>query len=971
MSLRSVLSSLRRNNTLIVKGKNYVKAGTSPPKGVQLHRGKRGGYYYFVEDKHLTNAGKEHELIRSRGVRRDQWNEIEQKYISQGAEAVHFVPVPGLEKDKNGNPLYNIYVRWKDTDQKLADKKRINQEKRNQSLSSPASGKQTTSVKTFDGETYQVTPEDLAMKDRMGMNEEGWKAYLERKKQASSGSPAPENPKAVPTGAEPPKPPVNSPGDATAEPDEKDPDEKHWVEKNGVHAYPTVDYKEGKLTRNGHYEIHPSGQFGAKLYHVDKNGKKSKLAIAYDKVFGTKSETDINTEKSRAKNVTALKGQIKSLNPNLRSFLASEMERHDRDRAEKPKKEPKISKNPLFELQQFLHGIRTGKIDPQLQQEQDSFTHEQGEQNPKDYLKQKLKELRPDASDEDIEAATQRAVIKHTRAVKDGRQAPMADAVRAGRNHLDLLKDHHRQAPVTGDQVRKELFGDLPMVKLETGQTSAPVRNAESSALLRFLDMKGYEGSVTPAGKNDAGKAVFSVTWQKKGATAPEKELDEDPYQDWTTRTFPSEKAAIQQMRAHQAAGYEIKDFESIYPGPGKEKHTFQVRKKPAVPDEDSKKASDEMEAIEWVERHAERMRKQADKRRAFKGKPYNPVLNYKPDAPAETPKPEPSPVKPVSFKKDSDFTTRQTAEKTVSALQKQGYPAEVRERSVGKTTVFSVYRGKKGDSPPSSPETPPVKNNTHTLNTDPMKKRAWLSRIHSYEPHKPVNDQYGRTFIQPTRTEGGKHQYENLKDGLYEHRASDEVNTGHFLIENGQKREIQPDEYETRLKQMPTMYDKLEQVKSSNPAKPEEPQKMIPIGGTTYPHRDYIKSIPGRRYDKDTKSWLIPEPRTDEEREKIKTELTGRGLYLPGDEPKPAEQKYKGSGDVVTELNSQYPKTEGWSSTSFQNRFNAKDKIKALKDQGYEVEDHHVSNYGGSNWGRTFLFYRKPVRTAASAATA
>lgn len=113
-----------QTNNLIEKGKKYLKSGQNPPKGVVTHRGPQGGTFYYVEDKHVKQAGKEHELIRSKGVTKHQFEAIEKKYRSQGAENVHFVHKPGLEKDKAGNNLYNIYVNWGDkTQKKISDKK--------------------------------------------------------------------------------------------------------------------------------------------------------------------------------------------------------------------------------------------------------------------------------------------------------------------------------------------------------------------------------------------------------------------------------------------------------------------------------------------------------------------------------------------------------------------------------------------------------------------------------------------------------------------------------------------------------------------------------------------------------------------------------------------------------------------------------------------------------------------------------
>jgi|GEM_PF-4732484 len=109
---------------IIQKGKKYIKPGQTPPKGAVTHRGPHGGIFYFVEDKHLKNQGKEHELIRSRGVTRHEFSATEAKYKAQGAETVHFVHKPNLEKNQKGENLYNIYVNWGEaTQKKIADKK--------------------------------------------------------------------------------------------------------------------------------------------------------------------------------------------------------------------------------------------------------------------------------------------------------------------------------------------------------------------------------------------------------------------------------------------------------------------------------------------------------------------------------------------------------------------------------------------------------------------------------------------------------------------------------------------------------------------------------------------------------------------------------------------------------------------------------------------------------------------------------
>jgi N-acetylglutamate synthase-like GNAT family acetyltransferase len=115
-----LLALSRKQPGIIRKGKKYVKPGQKPPKGVVLHRGKRGGIYYLIEDKRLKIQGKEHELVRSKGITRDQWEDIRQKHLAEGAESVEFINKPENEH-RGGKALYNIYVRTAGTDKKIAE----------------------------------------------------------------------------------------------------------------------------------------------------------------------------------------------------------------------------------------------------------------------------------------------------------------------------------------------------------------------------------------------------------------------------------------------------------------------------------------------------------------------------------------------------------------------------------------------------------------------------------------------------------------------------------------------------------------------------------------------------------------------------------------------------------------------------------------------------------------------------------
>jgi len=82
----------------------------------------------MIEDKHMKIGGKHHELVRSRGVTKDQWNEVKQKHLDEGAESVEFIPQPEYGGVK-GKKLYNIYVRRGDTDEKIGNKVKVDKEK--------------------------------------------------------------------------------------------------------------------------------------------------------------------------------------------------------------------------------------------------------------------------------------------------------------------------------------------------------------------------------------------------------------------------------------------------------------------------------------------------------------------------------------------------------------------------------------------------------------------------------------------------------------------------------------------------------------------------------------------------------------------------------------------------------------------------------------------------------------------------
>jgi len=371
--------------SIIRKGKKYVTDKHPAPKGVQLHKGPHGGTYYFVEDKHVKQGGKHHELVRSRGITQDQFKQIEEKYKQQGAESVHFIHVPGLEKDKNGNYLYNIYVNWGEkTQKKIEGQKAANKIK-----------------------------------------------YAQRKQKV-------------------PK---------LKGPDIKDFEEAEFTEHEGVHSTPAYDRTNEGYVENGKYEIHPSGFSGAKLYHIDKEGNRSKVMYSNEKVWGDTSEEDIDRQKSYDKNVSSLKQSVNKLTqagPGKRKYLIEDLERLNKEREEKRlagkerKKTP--AKNPIFEahtalrtlidaniakkkmldvpeLRPDLHAVMQETLDKRMNQpgkveeienEETAMQHKRGDTPVRQFLAEHLKRHFPSASDDAIDEAARSGFYHHS-AAKTGR----------------------------------------------------------------------------------------------------------------------------------------------------------------------------------------------------------------------------------------------------------------------------------------------------------------------------------------------------------------------------------------------------------------------------------------------------------------------------------------------------------------------------------------------------------------------
>jgi len=122
-TLPDIRRLLEQCNSIIEKGKKYLKAGQNPPKGVTLRIGPKKGRYYLVEDKHLKIGGQHHKLIRGVSVTRDQWAELKHHWTAAGAKSVEFINKPNNAKNDAGKNLYSIYVNFGDSTQKEIEAK--------------------------------------------------------------------------------------------------------------------------------------------------------------------------------------------------------------------------------------------------------------------------------------------------------------------------------------------------------------------------------------------------------------------------------------------------------------------------------------------------------------------------------------------------------------------------------------------------------------------------------------------------------------------------------------------------------------------------------------------------------------------------------------------------------------------------------------------------------------------------------
>jgi hypothetical protein len=267
MNLLSKLLALQE----IRKGKKYVRSGQTPPKGVTMHTGKRGGRYYLTEDKHMKLQGKHHELVRSVGVKRSQWDELREKLKQEGAESVEFINKPDNYKDTEGNPLYNIYVNWGEkTQQKIEDKLLRDKKKyghRKESLDKIQAEiqkiKDLANQRKNEASEYwkqkHPDPEEYLQPDEKNTLEElEGKVPKEKIKLKASEGPPPDT----------------------------------WVEKDGIFTIPGTD-RDGTL--EGIYTVEPTGKYSAAISFTPVNGQKTRVTIKRER----QNRLDVNI--SRAK----------------------------------------------------------------------------------------------------------------------------------------------------------------------------------------------------------------------------------------------------------------------------------------------------------------------------------------------------------------------------------------------------------------------------------------------------------------------------------------------------------------------------------------------------------------------------------------------------------------------------------------------------------------------------------------------
>jgi hypothetical protein len=164
-------------------------------------------------------------------------------------------------------------------------------------------------------------------------------------------------------------------------------------------------------------------------------------------------------------------------------------------------------------------------------------------------------------------------------------------------------------------------------------------------------------------------------------------------------------------------------------------------------------------------------------------------------------PKPEPKPVpevaKPVEptgpkFKLISQFTTRDAADRASSIETKDGYETSIKEKKVGKATVFNLYRRKAQTKPQVS-----------VPHGDEPGNNGWLRKVTKYNPEHNLNT---GEFLNHDTIENGQKKF-TLDDGIYQAGTGPKYHNAppkYYHVSNGQVRDIDTREYQQHLRKLP-----------------------------------------------------------------------------------------------------------------------------------------------------------------------
>ena len=128
-------------------------------------------------------------------------------------------------------------------------------------------------------------------------------------------------------------------------------------------------------------------------------------------MWGDKSETDVNIERSREKNIAALKSTVKELtrsDPKRRNYYISLFRQKDEEKANEPNKENSFPKNPRWEDHKTLDLIRQmdtpGRVH-EIDAHEDALVRRKGDKPALQFLNEHLKRHFPNAPDDLVDEA--------------------------------------------------------------------------------------------------------------------------------------------------------------------------------------------------------------------------------------------------------------------------------------------------------------------------------------------------------------------------------------------------------------------------------------------------------------------------------------------------------------------------------------------------------------------------------------